>query len=235
MGDTVRSNGGAGAVLALLDGSRVEMCSNSELAVERAPDGLRIRLDRGGIIVNAAKQRTGHLYVQTKDMTVSVVGTVFLVNAGEDGSRVAVIEGEVRVQQGVTGTKLTPGEQIATGQMVQSPPVKEAIAWSRNAAALIRLLQQSAVVPASPAPAVVTPETAPQTPADVRPAFEAISIRQSNQPRGGGRGSLPADVGCGDPSSFQLDPRRLAINGASLNYLVVLAYPAWTAQWGLSV
>ena len=91
---TIRTNGsGAGAVLALADGSRVEMRSHSELSVERADDGLRIRLSSGGIIVNAAKQRDGHLYVQTKDMTVSVVGTVFVVNADENGSRVAVVEG----------------------------------------------------------------------------------------------------------------------------------------------
>src|SRR6185503_8277691 len=90
-GAVVRTDGGAGAVLALKDGSRVEMRSKSELSLERADDGMRIRLHTGGIIVNAAKQRTGHLYVQTKDMTVSVVGTIFVVNADTKGSRVAVI------------------------------------------------------------------------------------------------------------------------------------------------
>src|SRR5688572_14022163 len=107
---TIRSNGGGGAGLALLDGSRIEMRSQTELALERAGDGMRIRLHRGGIIVNAAKQRTGHLYVATKDMTVSVIGTVFMVDAEEQGSRVLVIEGEVRVQRGTTETKLLPGE-----------------------------------------------------------------------------------------------------------------------------
>jgi ferric-dicitrate binding protein FerR (iron transport regulator) len=91
---------GDGSMLALPDGSRVEMRAQSELAWARADDGLTIRLRTGSIIVNAAKQRSGHLYVQTKDMTVAVVGTVFLVNAEKDGSRVAVIEGEVRVQEG---------------------------------------------------------------------------------------------------------------------------------------
>jgi hypothetical protein len=37
-----------------------------------------------------------------ENVTVSVVGTVFLVSAEEEGSRVAVIEGEVRVKQGTT-------------------------------------------------------------------------------------------------------------------------------------
>ena len=92
----------ADGVYELVDGSRVEMRPGTELSFERAGDGLRILLKHGGIIVNAAKQRSGHLYVETKDVTVSVIGTVFLVNAGENGSRVAVIEGEVRVQQGRT-------------------------------------------------------------------------------------------------------------------------------------
>jgi RNA polymerase sigma factor (sigma-70 family) len=70
-------------------GSRVEIREMSELSLDHASDGLRIRLSKGSIIVNAAKQRNGHLYVQTKDMTVSVVGTVFVVNAEEAGSRVA--------------------------------------------------------------------------------------------------------------------------------------------------
>src|SRR5687767_9051430 len=67
VGRAIRSNGGTGAVLVLADGSRVEMRSHTELSFERASDGVRIRLSRGGIIVNAATQRTGHLYVQTKD------------------------------------------------------------------------------------------------------------------------------------------------------------------------
>jgi hypothetical protein len=48
-------------------------------------------------------------------MTVSVVGTVFLVNAA-DSSRVGVIEGQVRTR--VIETRLRPGEQV--------PPVRHA-------------------------------------------------------------------------------------------------------------
>ena len=131
--ETLRSNGGAGAMLALTDGSRVEMRSQSELSLERADDGVRIRLGTGGIIVNAAKQDQGRLYVQTKDMTVAVVGTVFVVNAEEGGSRVAVIEGEVRVHEGRTETTLRPGEQVSTNRAVSARPAAEEIAWSRRA------------------------------------------------------------------------------------------------------
>ena len=219
-GSTVRSNGGGGAVLALTDGSRVEMRSQSELSLERATDGLRIRLMRGGIIVDAAPQRTGHLYVQTKEVTVSVVGTVFLVNADEHGSHVAVIEGEVRVQQGSTEKKLRPGEQVATSPDVAKASIKEEIAWARNAPVLIGLLQQAAQ-----APVVATP----QNPMPAKPAFEVITIRPSaNGSPGGGRGGgglasyAPYRIGC--TGFAELDPGRFFIKNVTLLTLIMRAH-----------
>ncbi len=171
-GETVRSNTGAGTVLTLADGSRVEMRAESQLFLERANDGVRIRLSRGGIIVNAAKQGAGHLYVQTKDVKVSVVGTVFLVNTEETGSRVAVIEGEVQVQQGTLTKKLLPGQQVATNPLMVSPPVIEEIAWSRYAAAHAALLQQLTAA-APPAPAPAPPK---------RLEFEVASVKPDQRP-----------------------------------------------------
>jgi uncharacterized protein (TIGR03435 family) len=133
-----------GASLKLVDGSRVEMRAHSDIELERANDGIRIRLKDGAIIVNAASQGSGHLYVQTKDVTVSVVGTVFLVGAEKTGSQVAVIEGEVRVEQGATMKKLLPGEKVATSPTFTGP-VQEAISWSRNAESHLALLQETTV------------------------------------------------------------------------------------------
>src|SRR6185436_10806249 len=130
-GEILRT-GNAGAGIKLADGSHVELGAQSEFSLERADDGVRIHLSRGGVIINAAKQRNGHLYVQTKDVTVSVVGTVFLVNAEERGSRVAVIEGEVRVQQGTTEKRLLSGEQLLTSPSMERLRVPEEIAWSER-------------------------------------------------------------------------------------------------------
>src|SRR4029079_10597154 len=44
-GAVIRSDGNNGAVLALKDGSRIEMRSESELVLESANDGVRIRLN----------------------------------------------------------------------------------------------------------------------------------------------------------------------------------------------
>jgi hypothetical protein len=149
-GHAVHTNERAGATFVLADGSRVEMRAGSELALEQTNDGVRIRLSKGSVIVNAAKQRTGHLSVQTKDVAVSVIGTVFLVNAEEEGSRVAVIEGEVRVQHGTADKKLRRGEQVATGLQAEAQPVKEEISWSRNLEAHLALLQEPARAQATP-------------------------------------------------------------------------------------
>jgi len=165
-GDTVRTAGGIGTVLALADGSRIEMRPQSSLSLEQANEGVRIRLDTGGIIVSAARQRAGHLYVQTKDVIVSVVGTVFLVNTEEAGSRVAVIQGEVYVQQGTTAKKLLPGQQVATNPLMESHPVIEQFSWSREAETHVATLQQSAVV-----------ESTQSTPVAKRLEFEAASFR----------------------------------------------------------
>ena len=227
---TVRSNGGGGAVLALADGSRIEMRSHSDLSLERADDGLRIRLNTGGIIVNAATQRTGHLYVQTRDISVSVVGTVFVVNADDDGSRVAVVEGEVRVQQGGTETKLRSGERVASSPKAETFSVASELAWSRRAESLLALLQQQSAVEQRPA------AVAPQTPKEPRVAFEAISIRPSGPAvripgaRGGGQGlnSRPAPSGCVFDSfgySYQLDPRRFASIRTTLLHLAAYTIP----------
>jgi uncharacterized protein (TIGR03435 family) len=133
-----------GLQLTLKDGSRVEMRSASELSLERAADGVDIRLLAGDIIVNAAKQGAGHLSVYTSDLTISVVGTVFLVKTVANGSRVAVIEGEVRVRErgtplrrsGSAGTierRLRPGEEVSTSPALAARPIRDDIVWSRHA------------------------------------------------------------------------------------------------------
>ena len=182
-GKDVIQTGAGGAMLALSDGSRVEMRSNSELSIAGVADGIGIRLRSGGIIVNAAKQETDHhLYVYTKDMTVSVVGTVFMVNADPEGSRVAVIEGEVRVRQGVTDKNLLPGDQVATRPAMAPASITEEIAWSRHADQHRALLQQSAVTPPNIQASAVSTEA--------RAAFEATSVRLAAPGSVGARGDL---------------------------------------------
>jgi len=146
-GEEIRTAKGSTAVVRLLDGSLVEMGQRSELSVSPQWSGTTIRLGNGQVIVQAAKQRAGRrLYVSTDDGLVSVKGTIFSVNHGIKGSRVAVIEGVVRVDFNSNTTDLRAGEQTTSSAAVSKVPVQNEIAWSRNSAKYLALLGDFAVL-----------------------------------------------------------------------------------------
>jgi hypothetical protein len=132
-GELVRTGRASQAVLQLRDGSTVEMNERAEFSVSARRQDTILHLQRGNIIVQAAKRRVGHLYVAAEDCTVAVTGTVFSVSRGVKGSRVAVMEGEVHVRQGAQDTVLRPGQQVATSASLAPVPIRQEIAWSRNA------------------------------------------------------------------------------------------------------
>ena len=145
-GEEVRTAKGSNAMVRLLDGSIVEMDERSDISVSRGWKGTTIRLDGGHIIVQAAKQRTGRLYVATDDGLVSVKGTIFSVNHGTKGSRVAVIEGVVRVAYGDRTTELHAGDEETSGASVSKVPIQNEIAWSKNSARYLALLGDFALL-----------------------------------------------------------------------------------------
>ena len=145
-GDEIRTAKGSTAVVRLLDGSLVEMGERTDLSVSRAWKGTTIRLDGGQVIVQAAKQRSGRLYVATDDGLVSVKGTIFSVNHGTKGSRVAVIEGVVRVDYGESTTDLHAGDEATSGPSVSKVPIQNEIAWSKNSAKYLALLGDFAIL-----------------------------------------------------------------------------------------
>lgn len=145
-GDEIRTAKGSNAVVRLVDGSLVEMGERSELSVSREWKGTTIHLDGGHIIVQAAKQRTGRLYVATNDCLVSVKGTIFSVNNGTKGSRVAVIEGVVRVAYGDRTTDLHAGDEQTSSASLSKVPIQNEIAWSRDVAKYLALLGDFAIL-----------------------------------------------------------------------------------------
>ena len=222
----VYAAGADGLQVTLADHSSVEMRAHSEMTVGRAADGILIGLKRGDIIVSAARQRDNHLYVQTRDMTVSVAGTVFLVNADEEGSRVAVIEGEVRVREGNRETRLRPGEQVATSSAIAARPLSEDINWSRNATAHLAILDASMKATAQP-----TQSTAPITPPEqatvansvansqaAKTEFDEDSIRECDS------GTPPPGVRGAGPGRFQMTPGRTFAECLTLATIIRTAY-----------
>jgi hypothetical protein len=141
-GERIRTAKDAGAVVQLADGSLIEMKERSEFSISDSAKGTTIRLERGNVIVQAAKQRSRHLYVSTNDCLVSVTGTIFSVNSGTKGSRVLVIEGEVHVDHNGDDKVLHPGDQVSTSQSLETVPVKEEISWSRDAERYLSLLAE---------------------------------------------------------------------------------------------
>jgi hypothetical protein len=100
---------------------------------------MAIHLERGDVIVTAAKQRRGGLRVLTRDSIASVKGTVFAVSAGLGGSVVSVVEGSVGVRQPGTDVLLRPGEQAASNAAFASS-VAQAVSWSPEAEHYLELL-----------------------------------------------------------------------------------------------
>ena len=131
--EKVRTAKDGRAVVRLGDGSLIEMKDRSELYLTKAGKNTTIHLNRGNIVVEAAKQKDGHLFVETGDSLVSVTGTIFSVNNGTKGSRISVIEGEVNLNHAGSDHVLRPGDQATTNPVITTIPVKDEVAWSRNA------------------------------------------------------------------------------------------------------
>jgi ferric-dicitrate binding protein FerR (iron transport regulator) len=143
-GAEIRSAKDSDALLRLRDGSLVELRERSSFSTSRTAADVTVHLGRGSVIVQAAKRRSGHLYVDTADCRVAVTGTIFSVSAGAKGSRVSVVQGEVHVAQGSGDRVLRPGQQAVTGEDLDSEPVRADIAWSRNRERYDKLLEQLA-------------------------------------------------------------------------------------------
>ncbi|MGC8760966.1 MAG: FecR domain-containing protein [Bryobacteraceae bacterium] len=145
-GVPVRTAAGGRLLLRLTDGSRVEVNERTELALIGAWSGATVRLTRGDVFVEAARQRRGALRVQTRDTEVRVRGTVFAVSSGLNGSLVSVLEGAVEVSNAAGRRLLKPGEVAATNPALESTGIRHAVAWSTEAEKYLAVLAELSTV-----------------------------------------------------------------------------------------
>jgi ferric-dicitrate binding protein FerR (iron transport regulator) len=145
-GDELRTAGESRAVLRLSDGSLVEMNQRSALGVGARGHNMTVSLDRGAVIVQAAHRTSGHLSLRTPDCRVAVTGTVFSVDAGIKGSRVAVLQGSVNVAHAGIHTMLHPGDQLATSDNLAPEPLDQQFAWSPEHEKYVGMMAQLANV-----------------------------------------------------------------------------------------
>jgi hypothetical protein len=144
--DEIRTAKGSRAVVELRDGSRIEMAERSGLTISERWSGKSIYLDRGSVMIEAAKQRRGRLEVITPDCAVSVKGTIFEVSRGTKGSRVSVVEGEVKVDEEGSTQLLHRGDQAVTSVSMSNISVAQDVAWSANSAKYLALLGELAAI-----------------------------------------------------------------------------------------
>ena len=136
----IRTAPNSRAVLRLRDGSTVEMAGRSDVRLSERWRGKTVHLARGAVMIEAARQRLGRLEVATPDCLVSVKGTIFEVASGTKGSKVSVVEGEVKVDQDGGSALLHRGDQKTTSPSMAKTSVADDVAWSRNAAKYLALL-----------------------------------------------------------------------------------------------
>jgi hypothetical protein len=141
-GERLRTSAGAHAVLRLTDGSTVEVNERSVLGVGARGRSMTVTLDSGAVIVQATQRDSGHLFVKTPDCRIAVTGTVFSVNSGIKGSRVAALQGFVHVVHAGVDTLIQAGDQLATSDNLGVVPVAEQIAWSHDLDKYLPLLAQ---------------------------------------------------------------------------------------------
>jgi transmembrane sensor len=111
-------------LLELPDGSRVSPASSGARveAVAVAPDNVTLRLDAGTARFSVAPNPNRPFRVIARDVSVTVLGTVFTVGVEPKAVRVAVERGRVRVDTAEGSRELGVGESATFESKTEAPP-----------------------------------------------------------------------------------------------------------------
>ena len=135
-------------VLALEDGSRVILNTQTRVVIDFDKKTRRIELKQGEALFEVAKQPDRPFLVIAANRTIRALGTSFAVRRDQDQVAVTLVEGKVTVASAsaATGTAapppvaLTPGERVvfAPEKPLQTdhPPIEKLLAWQQRQVAL---------------------------------------------------------------------------------------------------
>ena len=109
---------GGRRIIALPDGSRVELNTATEVRSAVTPDSRIFWLDRGEAYFEVAHDKSRPFLVHAGSKTVTVLGTKFSVRREGDRVEVAVVEGRVRVSDSRPGRSPVPSPDLTKGEIV---------------------------------------------------------------------------------------------------------------------
>ena len=122
----------------LIDGSLVHLNTQSAIAVRFSSDAREIRLVKGEALFQVAHDETRPFRVQSRNATIQAVGTEFDVDTWSADTRVAVIEGRVRISTpNATAVFSSAGESASISQQGEISAQKnidagQAVAWMQR-------------------------------------------------------------------------------------------------------
>jgi transmembrane sensor len=135
-------------VLALEDGTRVTLNTQTQVVVRYTRNARRIELKSGEALFNVARRADWPFYVTAGDQTIRALGTSFAVRRDKDQVSVTLVDGKVTVAQTATpattakpsAIALTPGERVvfAPKKLARAdrPQIDKLLAWQRGEVAL---------------------------------------------------------------------------------------------------
>jgi transmembrane sensor len=121
-------------IVALADGSRVQLSSDSAIDIRYGADQRRVRLVRGEAYFDVVHDAQRPFVVDAGDDAVHDIGTAFSVRLEGDGVAVVVERGAVEVTGGAAPVMLAPNQRVHYGKgrnaRVEPANIAEDLAWT---------------------------------------------------------------------------------------------------------
>lgn len=149
--DAIATAVGEQRILALEDGSRVYLNTDTRATVHFDKATRRVELDRGEALFEVAKHPDRPFIVVAGDRQIKALGTSFIVRREEENLAVTLVEGKVAVlsspppqagegRVGVSSITLSPGQRLtlnaSRSPRLDRPALDKMTAWQRGQVAL---------------------------------------------------------------------------------------------------